>query len=99
LVAIALTAGALGLQTVAGRTVSGKSGITTTFATGTITASMKALALRESDRQLPIRLGSVAALTGGALVGSALIAVSQPLGPAPAAAATLTAGALLARAR
>ncbi|MGS0688081.1 DUF1275 family protein [Nakamurella sp. GG22] len=96
---IALTAAALGLQTVAGRTVSGKSGITTTFATGTITASMKALALRESDKQLPVRLGSVAALTGGALAGSALIAISQPLGAALAAAATLTAGALLATMR
>lgn len=96
LLVIALAAAALGLQTVAGRTVSGNTGITTTFATGTITASMKALALRESDRQLPVRLGSVAALTCGALVGSAFIAIAPPLGPAVAAAATLTAGALLA---
>jgi uncharacterized membrane protein YoaK (UPF0700 family) len=99
LLVIALAAGALGLQTVAGRTVSGNSSITTTFATGTITASMKALALREPDRQLPVRLGSVAALSGGALVSSALIALAPPLGPAIAAAATLTAGALLATAR
>lgn len=79
-VVIVLSAGALGLQTVAAKTLSDVSGITTTFVTGTLTSVMQAFADRSERGQL-VRVLSVLALPAGAVAGTALFAAAPLAGP------------------
>lgn len=81
LTAIAVSAVAMAMQTVVGRRLETRSGVTTTFATGTLTALMKSI----SDRQRGVRLLqllSVLMLTVGAIGGALAVGVSPLLGAA-----------------
>jgi uncharacterized membrane protein YoaK (UPF0700 family) len=64
-------------QTVIGRTIEAKSGVTTTFVTGTLTSLMQTLAHGRRDF-LAVRTLSILALVAGALTG-ALAGATDPL--------------------
>jgi uncharacterized membrane protein YoaK (UPF0700 family) len=71
---IAVSAAALGAQTVLAKRVSGAAGLTTTFVTGTLTAIVEALADGQRG-SLGLQWAVVAAVTVGALIGTAVVAV------------------------
>ncbi|MCS5720187.1 DUF1275 family protein [Herbiconiux sp. CPCC 205763] len=79
-VVIALSASALALQTVAAKKLSDVDGVTTTYVTGTLTATMQAVAERHESGQL-IRVLSVIALPVGAVAGTAAFALAAGAGP------------------
>jgi len=79
-VVIALSAGALALQTVAAKKLTDIDGITTTYVTGTLTTTMQALAER-SDRGQGIRVLSILALPAGAVACTALLHLVPWAGP------------------
>jgi len=74
---IALSSVAMACQTVIGRTIEAKSGVTTTFVTGTLTSLMQTLAHNRRDF-LAVRTLSIVALVAGALTG-ALTSATDPL--------------------
>lgn len=77
---IALSAAALGVQTVLAKRVSGAAGLTTTFVTGTLTSVMEELATgRRGTRGLQSAV--VAAVGTGAVAGTAVAAVLPLAGP------------------
>jgi uncharacterized membrane protein YoaK (UPF0700 family) len=80
LVAIALSAAALALQTVGAKKLSDIDGITTTYVTGTLTTTMQAFAERRAGGQL-IRLSSVIALPIGAVCATAALVLAPSSGP------------------
>ena len=69
---IALSAAALGTQTVLAKRISGASGVTTTFVTGTLTSLVEELAARRPGVRL-VQLMVVLALLVGAVTGTALV--------------------------
>lgn len=76
----ALAAAALGVQTVLAKRLSGASGLTTTFVTGTLTSLMEGLAeARRGSRVL--QLAVVLALVVGAVAGTALARAVPPAAP------------------
>ena len=77
---VALSAVAMGLQTVATKRLSAGPGITTTFVTGTLTGLIQDLAERRTGGRL-VRAAVVASLTVGALTGALAIAWHPELGP------------------
>lgn len=78
---VALSAVAMGGQTAVSRRVQTRSGITTTFVTGTLTNLMASFADRDpNDRG--IRTAVILALVAGALYGSLLVGVNPALGAA-----------------
>lgn len=80
-VLVALSAVAMGGQTAVSRRVQTRSGITTTFVTGTLTNLMASFADRDpNDRG--IRTAVIFALVAGALYGSILVGISPALGAA-----------------
>lgn len=79
-VVIALSAGALALQTVAAKRLSDTDGITTTYVTGSLTTTMQDLAERRDAGQL-LRLLSIAALPLGAVAATAVMHVATGAGP------------------
>ncbi|WP_250029374.1 YoaK family protein [Paractinoplanes maris] len=78
---IALSAVAMAGQTVIGRTIEAKSGVTTTFVTGTLTSLMQTLADGRRDF-LTVRALSILALVAGALGGALATAADPVLGAA-----------------
>lgn len=74
---IALSAAALGTQTVLAKRISGVSGVTTTFVTGTLTSLMEELAARRHGVRL-VQLTVVLALLAGAFAGT-VVAHAAPL--------------------
>jgi uncharacterized membrane protein YoaK (UPF0700 family) len=87
---IALSAGALALQTVAAKRLSDTDGITTTYVTGSLTTTMQDLAERRDAGQL-LRLLSIAALPLGAVVATTVMHVAAGAGPLVAFAVATTA--------
>lgn len=79
-VVIALSAGALALQTVAAKRLSDTDGITTTYVTGSLTTTMQDLAERHDAGQL-LRVLSIAALPLGAVAATAVMHVAAGIGP------------------
>ncbi|MCS5713039.1 DUF1275 domain-containing protein [Herbiconiux sp. CPCC 205716] len=77
---IALSAGALALQTVAAKRLSDIDGITTTYVTGSLTTTMQDLAERHDAGQL-FRLLSIAAVPAGAVVATAVLHLALGAGP------------------
>lgn len=69
---IALSAAALGTQTVLAKRISGASGVTTTFVTGTLTSLVEELAARRPGVRL-VQLLVVLAVLAGAVAGTALV--------------------------
>lgn len=80
-VLVALSAVAMGGQTAVSRRVQTRSGITTTFVTGTLTNLMASFADRDTDDR-GIRTAVILALVAGALYGSLLVGVNPALGAA-----------------
>ena len=81
---IALSSGALGLQTALIRRLSGLGGITTTYMTGTMTAALESLA--DQRRVSALALGSAPCLIAGAVAGTACITWTAWTAPILAAA-------------
>lgn len=79
-VVIALSAGALALQTVAAKKLSDIGGVTTTYVTGTLTTTMQALAERQANGQI-MRVLSILALPAGAVACTALYQLHPTIGP------------------
>lgn len=77
---IALSAAALALQTVAAKKVSDIDGLTTTYVTGTITATMQHLAEHKDEGQR-VRMLSILALPVGAVCATAVFVFAEDLGP------------------
>jgi len=80
ILAVALASAALALQTVAARRLSDRSGVTTTYVTGTLTSTMEALAERSSSGQF-IRVLSILMLPLGAVCETVVIASAKWAGP------------------
>lgn len=81
---VALSAAALGVQTVLAKRLSGASGLTTTFVTGTLTSLMEGLAGRRRGTRT-LQAAVVLALVAGAVAGTAAaraVPVAAPLLPA-----------------
>ncbi|MCO8274354.1 DUF1275 domain-containing protein [Actinoplanes sp. TRM 88003] len=78
---IALSAVAMACQTVIGRTIEARSGVTTTFVTGTLTSLMQSLANGRTEFRT-VRILSILALVAGALVGALAITGDPLLGAA-----------------
>lgn len=98
-VVVAVSSAALALQTVAARRLSDRSGVTTTYVTGTLTSTMQALAERTSSGQI-VRIVSILALPLGAIAETALLASAKSTGPAlPLCVAVVAALALSAASR
>jgi uncharacterized membrane protein YoaK (UPF0700 family) len=87
---VALSAAALGVQTVLAKRLSGASGLTTTFVTGTLTSLMEGLADRRRGARV-LQLAVVLALVTGAVAGTALVRAAPAV--APLLSAVLVAGA------
>jgi uncharacterized membrane protein YoaK (UPF0700 family) len=79
-VLVALSAAALGVQTVLAKRLSGASGLTTTFVTGTLTSLMEGLAERRRGARA-VQAAVVVALVGGAVAGTALAHLVPPVAP------------------
>jgi uncharacterized membrane protein YoaK (UPF0700 family) len=79
-VVIALSAGALALQTVAAKKLSDIDGITTTYVTGTLTTTMQALVERKG-RGEGLRALSILALPAGAFACAAVFHVAPSVSP------------------
>lgn len=94
IVVIALSAAGLALQTAAVRQLGPLAGVSTTYATGTLTNLMEALA-GGGESNLAVRLGSILALVIGAVAGTAAVTVSPALAIALPIAAGLAALALI----
>jgi len=96
-VLLALSAAAMAIQTAVSKRIEGRSGVTTTYVTGTITSIAADLADRV-PQDLPTRLGVLGALVLGALCGSLAMAVDPvwaaalPILPAAIAAVLLATG-------
>ncbi|MCY1140821.1 YoaK family protein [Actinoplanes sp. Pm04-4] len=95
---IALSSVAMACQTVIGRTIEARSGVTTTFVTGTLTSLMQNLANGKRDFRT-VRTLSIVALVGGALSGALAVATDPLLGAALPLVPSLVALALLATRR
>ncbi|SMG44871.1 Uncharacterized membrane protein YoaK, UPF0700 family [Agreia pratensis] len=80
ILAVALASAALALQTVAARRLSDRSGVTTTYVTGTLTSTMESLAERSSTGQV-IRVVSILMLPLGAVCETVVIASAKWAGP------------------
>ena len=80
ILAVALASAALALQTVAARRLSDRSGVTTTYVTGTLTSTMQSLAERSSSGQF-IRVLSILMLPLGAVCETVVIASAKWAGP------------------
>ena len=80
ILAVALASAALALQTVAARRLSDRSGVTTTYVTGTLTSTMESLAERSSSGQF-IRVLSILMLPLGAICETVVIASAKWAGP------------------
>ncbi len=91
---IALSAAALGVQTVLSRRVSGELGLTGTYQTGTLTALVEDLVDHKRGGRL-VKLGSIVALVLGAVVGTLAASAAPALAPVPMLLTTLVAVALL----
>jgi len=92
---IALSAVAMACQTVIGRTFEAKSGVTTTFVTGTLTSLMQSLANGRTEFRT-VRVLSILALVAGASAGALAIAADPLLGAALPLVPSVVALALLA---
>jgi uncharacterized membrane protein YoaK (UPF0700 family) len=79
-VLVALSAAAMGLQTVVGRRVATAPGVTTTFVTGTLVSLIQDVAEGRPDGR-STRAGVVVALSAGALAGAFAIGWHRWLGP------------------
>jgi uncharacterized membrane protein YoaK (UPF0700 family) len=77
---IAVSAAALGAQTVLAKRVSGAAGLTTTFVTGTLTTVMEGLAEGQRGARC-LQSAVVTAVTLGAFAGTALAALVPVAGP------------------
>lgn len=82
---VALSASAMALQTVVARTSAVGGGLSTTFVTGTMVSVVDDLAQGKTE-YLGLRLGAIAALVAGSLVGAVSILLSPGLGPIVSAA-------------
>jgi uncharacterized membrane protein YoaK (UPF0700 family) len=80
ILAVAVASAALALQTVAARRLSDRSGVTTTYVTGTLTSTMQSLAERSSSGQF-IRVLSILMLPLGAVCETVVIASADWAGP------------------
>jgi uncharacterized membrane protein YoaK (UPF0700 family) len=95
---VALSSIAMAFQTVIGRQVSGNTGISTTFVTGTITTLVHDLVAGKSTGWL-VRAASVVALVAGAFAGSGAIVAGRDFGPILPLLTAVVATVLSARAR
>lgn len=77
---IACSAGALALQSVAAKLISGRFGITTTFITGMLTGLVQDMAEKRPGGRL-LRSGALIALVLGAVVDTAVIQTFVPMAP------------------
>ncbi len=77
---VALSAAALGVQTVLAKRLSGASGLTTTFVTGTLTSLMEGIAEHRQGSRL-VQAAVVVALVAGAVAGTALAHAAPPVAP------------------
>ncbi|MGK9148308.1 DUF1275 domain-containing protein [Plantibacter flavus] len=80
-VLISLSALAMGGQTVVARRIENRSGVTTTFVTGTLTSLMQSLADGVRDHRV-MRAAAILMLVAGAFAGSLLTGVDPALGAA-----------------
>ncbi|GAA0467491.1 membrane protein [Paractinoplanes deccanensis] len=96
LLVIALSAGALALQTAGARRITEFAGVTTTYVTGTMTSVMHDLA-DHRDGHVWMRLGSLLTLVAGAVTGTAVISALPALAPLISAAAVIIAVVLVRR--
>jgi len=78
---ISLSAAAMGAQTAVARRIESRSGVTTTYVTGTITAFMAAFADRTKGGNV-VRAAVIPALVLGALSGSMLMRIDPTFGAA-----------------
>lgn len=95
---IALSTVAMAGQTVIARRVQARSGVTTTYVTGTLTNLMADFADRKAQ-DWPVRIAVILALVAGALADSMLMAVGTTLAAALPLVATAVALVILARTR
>lgn len=77
---IGCSAGALALQSVAAKLLSGRFGITTTFITGMLTGLVQDMADKRPGGRL-LRVGALCALVAGAVADTAVIRGFLPLAP------------------